>query len=318
MKIGNLEKETRSKKVVEPMFTTDFLGAVVREGASEHTLRAREQGGWRAGHRGEAQERSRRARHRSWLRRPRVRTSLANPRLRASQTWSVDACGLHNGGTTWSRASTVEQITAGRKKLKQGSETHADNLKDLMPQRCRAGMARLSDLEVNAEELEAELVSQQDMEDRVNKLNTMISDRRENAADECDSFRARFEHHESQLKTATGDRTRIHDELRKLTDEAKNQGDGMRELEKRLEGQADERRADLKRHELATVGTIWTRHLTVTAEIEGDEEDVALTNAATESMRVTSDSCRLAATAEQRLKAHERGWVDESRLPVRA
>ena len=43
----------------------------------------------------------------------------------------------------------------------------------------------------------------------------------------------------------------------------------------------------------------------MTAEIKGDEENVALTNAATERMRVTSDSCRLAATAGQRLKARE-------------
>ena len=133
------------------------------------------------------------------------------------------------------RASMVEQITAGSKKLKQGFETHAENLKDLMAQSCRAGMARLTDLEEKAEELEEELASQQDMEDRVNKLNTLISDRLQNAADECDSFRARFEHLESQLKTAMGDRTYIHDELRKLNDEAKNQSDGMRELEKRLE-----------------------------------------------------------------------------------
>ena len=67
------------------------------------------------------------------------------------------------------RASIVEQITAGSKKLKQGFETHAENLKDLMAQSCRAGMARLSDLEVKAEELEAELASQQDMEDRVSE-----------------------------------------------------------------------------------------------------------------------------------------------------
>ena len=69
-------------------------------------------------------------------------------------------------------ASMVEQITAGSKKLKQGFETHAENLTDLMAQSCRAGMARLSDLEVKAEELEEELASQQDMEDRVSKLNT--------------------------------------------------------------------------------------------------------------------------------------------------
>ena len=120
------------------------------------------------------------------------------------------------------RASTVEQITAGSKKLKQGFETHAENLKDLMAQSCRAGMARLTDLQEKAEELEAELVSQQDMEDRLNKLNTLISDRLQNAADECDSFRVRFEHLESQLKTAMGDRTHIHDELQEINDEAKN------------------------------------------------------------------------------------------------
>ena len=51
-------------------------------------------------------------------------------------------------------ASMVEQISAGSKKLKQGFETHAENLKDLMAQSCRAGMARLSDLEVKAEELQ--------------------------------------------------------------------------------------------------------------------------------------------------------------------
>ena len=71
-------------------------------------------------------------------------------------------------------------------------------------------MARLSDLEVKAEELEAELASQQSMEDRVNKLNL------KKAAGECDSIRARVEHLESQLIAAMGDRTHIHDELRKL------------------------------------------------------------------------------------------------------
>ena len=134
------------------------------------------------------------------------------------------------------RASMVEQITAGSKKLKRGFETHAENLKDLLAQSCRAGMARLTDLEEKAEELEAELASQQDMEDRVSKLNTLTSHRLQNAADDCDSFRARLEHHESQPKTAMGDRTRIHDELRKLNDEAKNQSGGLRELEKRLRG----------------------------------------------------------------------------------
>ena len=111
------------------------------------------------------------------------------------------------------------------------------------------------------------------------------------------------------MKAAMGDRTHIHDELGKLNDEAKNQSDGMRELEKRLEEHADERRADLKSHERATIGLV-LNHLPekgeVTAEIEGDEENVALTNAATERMRVTSDSYPLAATAGQRLKARER------------
>ena len=124
------------------------------------------------------------------------------------------------------RASMVEEITAGSKKLKQRFETHAENLKDLMAQSCRADIARLTDLEEKAEELEAELVSQQDMEDRVNKLNTMISDPLQNAANECDSFGTRFEHLESQLKTAMGNRAHIYDELRKLNDEAKNQSDG--------------------------------------------------------------------------------------------
>ena len=154
------------------------------------------------------------------------------------------------------RARMVEQITAGSKKLKQGFETHAKNLKDLMTQSCRAGMARVTDFEEKAEELEAELVSQQDMEDRVNKLNTLISDRLQNAADERDSSRARFEHLESQLKTAMGNRAHIYDELRKLNDEAKNQSDGMRELENELEEQADELRADLKCHAKVTIGLV--------------------------------------------------------------
>ena len=54
------------------------------------------------------------------------------------------------------RASIVEQTTAGSKKLKQGFETNAENLKDLMAQSCRAGTARVTDLEETAEELEAE------------------------------------------------------------------------------------------------------------------------------------------------------------------
>ena len=47
-------------------------------------------------------------------------------------------------------ASMVEQITAGSKKTKQGFETLAENLKDLLAQSCRAGMARLTDLRVKA------------------------------------------------------------------------------------------------------------------------------------------------------------------------
>ena len=38
VKIGDLEKEMGSKKAVNPKFTTDFPGAVVREGADELTL----------------------------------------------------------------------------------------------------------------------------------------------------------------------------------------------------------------------------------------------------------------------------------------
>ena len=53
-----------------------------------------------------------------------------------------------------------------------------------------------------------------------------------------DRLRARFEHLESRRNTATGDTgwTHIYDELRKLKDQAKNQSDGMRELERKLEG----------------------------------------------------------------------------------
>ena len=36
------------------------------------------------------------------------------------------------------------------KKLKQGFETHAKNLKDLMAQSCRAAMARLTDFEAKS------------------------------------------------------------------------------------------------------------------------------------------------------------------------
>ena len=207
----------------------------------------------------------------TWLREPRVRRRV-NPRLggkpdleygrfgeyirQLEERWAkledrhkahVEA-EIESRATQWrdymverqrvlddDRASMVEQITAGSKKLKQGFETHAENLKDLMAQSCRPGMARLTDLEEKAEELE----SQRDMEDRVNKLDTLISDRLE-----------------SQLKSAMGDRTHIYDELRKLNDEAKNQSDGMRELEKKLEEQADELRADLKCREKVTIGLV--------------------------------------------------------------
>ena len=39
---GDLEKETKSKKVVKPNFTTDFPGAAIQEGAGELPLRAHE------------------------------------------------------------------------------------------------------------------------------------------------------------------------------------------------------------------------------------------------------------------------------------
>ena len=38
-KIGDLEKDMKSTRVVKPKFTTDFPGAVVREGADELTLK---------------------------------------------------------------------------------------------------------------------------------------------------------------------------------------------------------------------------------------------------------------------------------------
>ena len=44
VKVGDLHRETSSKKVVKPKFTADFPGAVVREGADELTLRAHEEG----------------------------------------------------------------------------------------------------------------------------------------------------------------------------------------------------------------------------------------------------------------------------------
>ena len=189
-----------------------------------------------------------------------------------------------------------------------------------MAQSCRGDMARLSDFEEKAEELEAELISQQDMEDRVNKLDTLISDRLQNSNQRMRLPSVLVSNTlESRLKAAMGGWTRICDELRKLKEDTKSQSDGMRELEKILEEQADELRADLKSHDRATIGLVLNhlpekrrRHLTVTAEIEGDEENVAWTNAATERMRVTSDSCRLAATAGQRLKARERTMCDLS------
>ena len=42
--VGDLNREARSKKVVKPKFTTDFLGAGIHEGTDELTLRAREEG----------------------------------------------------------------------------------------------------------------------------------------------------------------------------------------------------------------------------------------------------------------------------------
>ena len=42
--VDHLHRETKSKKVVKPKFTTDFSGAVIREGADELTLRAHEEG----------------------------------------------------------------------------------------------------------------------------------------------------------------------------------------------------------------------------------------------------------------------------------
>ena len=42
VKVGGLHQETKSIRVVEPKFTTDFPGAVYREGADELVLRAHE------------------------------------------------------------------------------------------------------------------------------------------------------------------------------------------------------------------------------------------------------------------------------------
>ena len=47
VKIGDPQKETRSKKVVTPRFTTDFPGAVLLDAAGELTLRAHEEGVFR-------------------------------------------------------------------------------------------------------------------------------------------------------------------------------------------------------------------------------------------------------------------------------
>ena len=44
IKSRDLQKETRFEKVVKPRFTTDFLGAVIREDADELTWRAHEEG----------------------------------------------------------------------------------------------------------------------------------------------------------------------------------------------------------------------------------------------------------------------------------
>ena len=43
VKVGDLEKNMESRPVVRPKFTTDFLEAMVREGADELTLRAEEE-----------------------------------------------------------------------------------------------------------------------------------------------------------------------------------------------------------------------------------------------------------------------------------
>ena len=44
VKMGDLEKEARSIKVVLPRFATDFPGAAIGEGVEELTLRAHEEG----------------------------------------------------------------------------------------------------------------------------------------------------------------------------------------------------------------------------------------------------------------------------------
>ena len=44
VKVGGLHRETKSIRVVRLKFTTDFPGAVIREGTDELTLRVEEQG----------------------------------------------------------------------------------------------------------------------------------------------------------------------------------------------------------------------------------------------------------------------------------
>ena len=43
VKVRDLHRETKTKKVVRPKLTTDFPGGVIREVASDLTLRAHEQ-----------------------------------------------------------------------------------------------------------------------------------------------------------------------------------------------------------------------------------------------------------------------------------
>ena len=116
-------------------------------------------------------------------------------------------------------------------------ETHAENLKDLWLRAVAQTWRGFLTSRRKLRSLKRELISsQQHMEDRVNKLEALISDRLQKAAGDCDSFRARVEHLESQLKSAMGDRTHIHHELTKLNDEVKSQSDRMRKLEKRFVG----------------------------------------------------------------------------------
>ena len=50
VKVGDLEKNMKSRTVVKPKFTTDFPEAVVREGADELILRAEQEGMLHARH----------------------------------------------------------------------------------------------------------------------------------------------------------------------------------------------------------------------------------------------------------------------------